>query len=231
VRLDDDEVAVGLQREPFGVGHEGLRFTLGRLLQQQLRRGVHGFEPGRERADLRIELRQAPRLVGLVAHLAAQRLGDGAQAFQKARRVVRELAQRLVQRPGSTPRGTRTRAGPQALFWALRASPYRSITRRARSCRCWRNWLAWRGMSATSVTSTSVPMRSARLESRSIQVRRLRSALQANWSSAVAGRWCASSSTSRQLSSSGSTRAPKDESSRSWLATITCAPTSALRWS
>ncbi len=94
--LDDDEVAIDLQREPFGRRHR----ALGRVLQEQLCRGVHALQPRREGADLRVELRQASRLVGLVAHLAAQRLGDGAQGLQETAGVVGGLAKGLHQRLG-----------------------------------------------------------------------------------------------------------------------------------
>jgi hypothetical protein len=231
VRLDDDEVAVGLQREPFGVGHEGLRFTLGRLLQQQLCRGVHRFEPGRERADLRIELRQAPCLVGLVAHLAAQRLGDGAQAFQKARRVVRELAQRLVQRPGQhAARHAHARRAPGAVLGLERLAV--QVHHQARQVLQVLAQLAGVARDVGHLGHLHQRADAQRAAGEPVdpgeaaQVRAAGELVERGGGQVV--RLVQHQQAVVQL---GQHARAQDDSSRSWLATITCAPTSALRWS
>ncbi|MPM60867.1 hypothetical protein SDC9_107721 [bioreactor metagenome] len=93
VGLDDDVVAIDLQREPFGGG----RGAFGGVLQQQRCGGVHTFQARRQRADLRIQRGEAAGLVGLVLDLAAQRLGNGAQRCEKAFSVVGDLRERLHQ--------------------------------------------------------------------------------------------------------------------------------------
>ena len=58
---------------------------------------MHALQARRQAAHLGIELRQAPRVVGRVAHGRAQRLGDGAQRVQKATGVVCGLGHGVAQ--------------------------------------------------------------------------------------------------------------------------------------
>jgi hypothetical protein len=213
------------------LGTKLVRFTLGRLLQQQLGRGVHGFEPGRERADLRIELRQTPRLVGLVAHLGAQRLGDGAQAFQKARRVVRELAQRLVQCLGQhAARHAHARRAPGAVLGLERLAV--QVHHQARQVLQVLAQLAGVARDVGHLAHLHQRADAQRAAGEPVdpgeaaQVRAAGELVERGGGQVV--RLVQHQQAVVQL---GQHARAQDDSSRSWLATITCAPTRALRWS
>ena len=100
-------IALVCQGEPFG-GRHAARWG---VLQQQLGAGVHGFEARRQSPGLGVELGEAARVVGFVAQLRAQGLGNGAQHFQKTARVVGRLGQGLDQLTGQLALGHARTAG------------------------------------------------------------------------------------------------------------------------
>ena len=181
-----------------------------------------------------IQLRQAARLVGFVAHLGAQCLEMARRYVQKARRVVRGAGPGFAEkRLGQfAAYNARIALGPQVLCWLAQR---RAIQVHHQALQVLQGLAQLAGLARNvghPLTSTSVPMRSARLVQAvdPAQAWFDRLALQANCSSAVAGRRCARRAPAGSCPALAA-RAPSDDASKPLVTTITRAPTSPLRLS
>ena len=114
--FDHDEVAVDLQREPFGVGDCFAIAIVCVLRKQQLRGVVDGLQTRGQSANLGVEGGQASGFLRFILDLGPQSLGNRTQRIQKTIGMVCNLAQRLQKRLWQPAAGCPHPGRPIAVF-------------------------------------------------------------------------------------------------------------------